>query len=148
MLCNPVMKYHLYLRIFIKWSLLNLIRKFKFRDKMIGSEYMSNTFEAYLVANEILCIKLPSAYTLVQNDMVEWKKRHLLEVIRALLIKMNVRKARLSDGILTTTFLINQMPSRISRGKSPIQVLRPSAWLFLILPKVFGCVWFVHIQTQ
>lgn len=71
MLCNPVMKYHLYLRIFIKWSLLNLIRKFKFRDKMIGSEYMSNTFEAYLVANEILCIKLPSAYTLVQNDMVE-----------------------------------------------------------------------------
>ena len=64
------------------------------------------------------------------------------------MIEMNVPKAYWLDGVLTTTFLINRMPSKVLGGKSPLQTLVPEVLLFLIPPKVFGCKCFAHVPKS
>jgi hypothetical protein len=48
---------------------------------------------------------------LQQNGISERKNRHLLEVTRTLLFQNNVPKFYWSDVVLTTTYLINRLPS-------------------------------------
>lgn len=88
------------------------------------------------------------AYTPEQNGIAERKNRHLLEVVRSLMIEMNMPKAYWSDGVLTGAFLINRMPSKVLGGKSPSQTLLPEVQLFPIPPKVFERTYFVQITKQ
>lgn len=81
--------------------------------------------------------------------MVETKKnKHLLEVSRALLFTMNVPKTFGADAVQTAIFLINKMPTRVFRFKSPIEVLLSPTHLFPIPPKVFGCISYVHVDKS
>ena len=82
----------------------------------------------------------------------EKKNRHLLEVARSLLFQMIVPKTYWEEAILTTTFLINRMPSRVIDFKSPVDVLLKFFPNFkdieTLPPKIFGCVSFIHIPKQ
>ncbi|RVW35033.1 Retrovirus-related Pol polyprotein from transposon TNT 1-94 [Vitis vinifera] len=83
---------------------------------------------------------------------LERKNRHLMEVARSLMIASNVPKQLWGEAILTTTYLINRMPSRILQFKTPCQILL-AAYPFAriissILVKVFGCTAFVHIHKS
>lgn len=68
-------------------------------------------------------------------------------VTRCLLQGMYVPKPFWHMTVLTATYLINHVPSRILGGKSPVSVLQPEKPLFSIPPKVFGCVCFVQNRS-
>ncbi|RVW60619.1 Copia protein [Vitis vinifera] len=114
-------------------------------------EYYHNILGSYLLENGIVhqssCIDTPQ-----QNGVAERKNRHLMEVARSLMIASNVPKQLWGEAVLTATYLINRMPSRILQFKTPCQILLaayPSARIISsILIKVFGCTAFVHIHKS
>ena len=87
-----------------------------------------------------------------QNGIVERKNRHLLEIIRALILQMNVPKSFWGEVVLTATFLINRLASQILNYSSPIETLSRFFPKFdgynHLSPKIFGCVAFVHIHAH
>ena len=76
--------------------------------------------------------------------LVERKNHHLAEVARSLLFTMNVPKFFWGEAVLTTTFLINRMPSSVLQFRTPLTFLPGSSRVSSLPPKVFGCVCFVH----
>ena len=90
--------------------------------------------------------------TLQQNGVDEQKNRHLLEVARSVLFSMNVPKQYWGEAILTATYLINRMPSRVLQFKIPCQVLLSvfphTRLISSIPPKIFGSPAFVRIESQ
>ena len=116
-----------------------------------GTEYFNTILGDFLNKNGIIhqssCID-----TLQQNGIAERKNRHLLEVARALMFTTNMPKSFWGDTILTSTYLINRMPSRILSFETPINQLRkffPSSRISSNLPlKVFGCTAFVHVHAH
>ena len=62
------------------------------------------------------------------------------------MIQMNVPKSFCSYGVLTATYLMNRLPSRVLDFKCPIEVLQGKT-PYLSHLKIFGCTYFVHIST-
>jgi transposase InsO family protein len=111
-----------------------------------GSEYMSSNLETYFreqgIIHQTTCVDTPQ-----QNGVAEQENRHLLEVTRSPILDTHVPKFYWGDPLLTATYLINRMPSRILDFKTPLKVLSPPFSTSKgISPKVFGCVCFVHIH--
>nr|KYP62612.1 Retrovirus-related Pol polyprotein from transposon TNT 1-94 [Cajanus cajan] len=112
-----------------------------------GIEYVNHEFLNFLSHNgidhELTCVNTPQ-----QNGVVERKNCHLLEVVRALLFQMFIPKTYWGEAVLTFTYLINRLLTRILNGISPIESLLsfvPSSPLVSSLPnQVFGCIIFVH----
>uniref|UniRef100_A0A2N9GB44 Integrase catalytic domain-containing protein n=1 Tax=Fagus sylvatica TaxID=28930 RepID=A0A2N9GB44_FAGSY len=72
------------------------------------------------------------------------KNGPILAIARALMLQMNVPKLFWADAVLTAAYLLNRMPSRILKGKSPFEMFFPGKNPFSVPPRVFGCVSFVH----
>ncbi|EOY17116.1 Cysteine-rich RLK (RECEPTOR-like protein kinase) 8 [Theobroma cacao] len=83
-----------------------------------------------------------------QNGIAERKNRHLLETARALMFTTHVPKHFWGEAVLTASYLINRLPSRVLRFKTLLSILLetyPQTRLYTFLsPKVFGCTSFVH----
>lgn len=92
------------------------------------------------IIHQTSCVDTPA-----QNGVAERKNRHLLEVARSLMFTMGVPKHYWGDAVLTAAYLINRMPSRVLDYyyKTPLEVLQGTS-SYLVPPKVFGCVCFVH----
>ena len=107
-----------------------------------GIEYINKGFSNFLSEHGILhqtsCPDTPP-----QNGVAERKNRHILEVARSLMFTMNVPKFLWSEAVMTATYLINRMPSRVMGMKSPCEMLMGEN-TFLVPPKVFGCTCFVR----
>jgi hypothetical protein len=107
-----------------------------------GIEYVNNEFMSYIsyqgIIHQTTCRGTPP-----QNGVTERKNRHLLEVARSLMFQMNVPKYLWSEAMMTATYLINCMPSRILGMKLPTELLLGQRE-FKIPPRVFGCVFFVR----
>ena len=110
---------------------------------------MSGTLQKYFHTHGIIH-QTTCAYTPLQNGVAERKNRHLLEVTRALLFTASVPKSHWGDALLTATYLINRTPSRVLDFKRPLEVLFSSvpSSNFIIPPRVFGCICFVHLHGQ
>ena len=116
-----------------------------------GKEYFKNILGKFLEAEGIVhqssCIDTPQ-----QNGVAERKNKHLLEVARSLMFTTNVPKYLWGDAILTATFLINRMPTRVLGYKTPLetfQTLYPQNRLITDLPlRIFGCSSFVHVHAH
>jgi len=93
---------------------------------------------SYGIEHQTTCVNTPE-----QNSVAERKNRHLLEVARSLMFTMNVPKFLWGEAIKTATYLINRMPLRVLDYKTPAECLLKSN-VFVVSPKVFGCVCFVH----
>ena len=114
-------------------------------------EYFNSVLGPFFSTHGILhyssCIITPQ-----QNGVAERKNRHLLEVARSIMFQNNVPKHFWGDAILTATFLINRMPSKILKFKAPLDVLKqqfPENRYFSTSPlKVFGCTCFVHVHSH
>jgi hypothetical protein len=83
--------------------------------------------------------------------VAERKNRHILETARALLFGAQVPSRHWDDSVTTAVYLLNRMPSKTLDFKTPLQVLSRHVTLpsiLLLLPRVFGCVTFVHIHKH
>ena len=112
-----------------------------------GREYYNSELGSYLqkhgIVHQSSCVNTPQ-----QNGVAERKNRHLLEVARSLMIATNVPHHFWGDAVLTATYLINRMPSRVLNYNTPQTTLQnsfPNTRLITSLPfKIFGCTAFVH----
>jgi IS30 family transposase len=86
-----------------------------------GKEYFNKALRKYFLEKGIVhqssCNDTPQ-----QNGIVERKNKHLLEVARALCFTNKVPKYLWGEVILTATYLINRMPTRVLNFKTPLQV--------------------------
>lgn len=114
-------------------------------------DYFNSILGEFLAQEGIVhlssCVDTPQ-----QNGIAERKNRHLLEVARSLMFSMNVPKLFWGQAVLTATYLINRMPSRVLKFQTPCQTLLKSfpttRLISTIPPKIFGCSVFVHINQQ
>jgi transposase InsO family protein len=107
-----------------------------------GGEYVNDEFRSFLSAEGIVH-QTSCADTPPQNGVAERKNRHILEVTRSLMYTMNVPKFLWSEAVMTATYLINRMPSRILGMKTPYEMVFGKNE-FIVPPKVFGCTCFVR----
>ena len=93
------------------------------------------------------CVDTPQ-----QNGIAERKNKHLLEVARAIMFSMNVLKCLFGQAVLTTSYLINRMPTRVLKYNTPLNCFKrffPLSRIYSDLPlKVFGCIAFVHVPNN
>lgn len=114
-------------------------------------DYFNQTLTSYCqkegIIHESSCVKTPQ-----QNGVAERKNGHLLDQTRALLFQRNVPKHFWGEAVLTATYLINRLPTRMLGFKSPMEMLStfyPSISISNnLVPRIFGCVSFVHIHSQ
>jgi hypothetical protein len=108
-----------------------------------AKEYTSRSFDSYLYYKGIIH-QTSYAHIPQQNGVVERKNRRLLDVTHCLLSHLHVPKHFWTDGVLTTCYLVNKMPSSVLEGASSHSLLYTSSSLFSLPLKVFGCVCYVH----
>ena len=117
-----------------------------------AKEYFTSSLSTYLQNHGIIhissCVDTPQ-----QHGVAERKNRHLLEVAWCLMFSSNVPNYFWEEAILTTTYLINRMPSRVLTFQSPHQLLlkkfpHTRAASSDLPLKVFGCTTFVHVYPQ
>jgi transposase InsO family protein len=122
--------------------------QFNKRIKILQSD---NTLEYTQLVVDSFCVdrgiihQTSCPRTSQQNGVVERKHRHLLDVARTLLFHMHVPKHFWGDAVLTACRLINRMPSVFLNNKSLFSLLYPDCAPFLLTPRLFGCVAFVHV---
>ena len=109
-----------------------------------AKEYLLEPFQSFMLQHGILHQTSCVDDTPSQNGVAERNNRHLLEIARALLFKMNVPKRFWVNAMSTTCFLINRMISSVLNWITPYHQLFPNNLLFSIDPKVFGCTCFVR----
>ncbi|CAN1770862.1 Retrovirus-related Pol polyprotein from transposon TNT 1-94 [Linum perenne] len=115
-------------------------------------DYFNASLGSFLKQHGIIhassCVDTPQ-----QNGIAERKNRHLLEVARASMFTHQVPKYLWGEAVLTATYLINRLPSRVLKYRTPRQVLLEhfphlSRYTSNLAPKVFGCTAFIHIAPQ
>ena len=111
------------------------------------NQTLSPFFEKEGIIHQSSCVDTPQ-----QNGVAERKNRHFLEITRALLFQNHVPKSYWGEAILTSTYLINRLPSRVINFKSPLNYLLEffpkNNFYSKIPPKVFGCASYIHIHKQ
>ncbi|RVW45480.1 Retrovirus-related Pol polyprotein from transposon TNT 1-94 [Vitis vinifera] len=117
-----------------------------------AKEYFTSSLSTYLQNHGIIHIS-SCVDTSQQNGVAERKNRHLLEVARCLMFSSNVPNYFWGETILTATYLINRMPSRVLTFQSPRQLFlqqfpHTHAASSDLPLKVFGCTAFVHVYPQ
>lgn len=82
-----------------------------------GGKYLYREFSSFLdtsgITHQTTCPGTPK-----QNGIVELKNKHLLEIARALMFTIDVRRTFWSEAIQTAAYLINRMPSRVFSQKA------------------------------
>lgn len=77
--------------------------------------------------------------TLEQNSVGERKHQHLLNVARVLMFQSGISLDFWGDCVLTASFLINKLPSKVLKDQSPYQKLTSKVPDYHSL-KTFGCL--------
>lgn len=115
-----------------------------------GGEYVNHEFQTYFtdhgLRHETSCSQTPQ-----QNGVAERKNRHLLETARALLIGANMPQLFWDSAVTTAVHLINRLPSKILKFRTPLQELGthvPLPSSLIISPRVYGCTAFVHLHKN
>ncbi|RVW72225.1 Retrovirus-related Pol polyprotein from transposon RE2 [Vitis vinifera] len=102
-----------------------------------GGEYLSTEFQAFLASKGIIhqrsCPSTPQ-----QNGVAECKNRHLLDVVRTLLLESSVPSMFWVEALKTATHLINRLPSQVLHMESPYFRLFAKQPSYDHL-RIFGC---------
>ena len=110
-----------------------------------GKEYLNKILGKFFLEKGIVH---QSSYkdTPQQNGITERKNKHLLEV--AILFSKNITKYLWGEAILTATYLINRMPSRILNFQTLLNFFKTLYPISRLTSKItlkdFGCIAFVH----
>ena len=82
-----------------------------------------------------------------QNGVVERKHKHLLEVSRASLLQSSLPIKFWGECVLTAAYLINRMPTKVLKGKTPYELLHGQPPSFDHL-RSFGCLCYMGTPKQ
>jgi hypothetical protein len=101
-----------------------------------GGEYTSTQFKTFLGQNGIFQ-RLTCPHTSQQNGIAERKHRHIVEMGLTLLAQSGLPTKFWVESFLTSTYLINRLPTKVLHNESPFSKLfgKPPDYSFL---KVFG----------
>lgn len=83
-------------------------------------------------------------HTPQQNDVVERKHQHLLEIARALRFEAGLPVKFWGECINTTTYILKRLPSKAIKNKTPYEVLFEKEPCYDHM-RVFGCL--VYAKT-
>ena len=83
------------------------------------NQILSTYFQLQGILHDSSCVNTPQ-----QNGVVERKNWHLLNTTRALLFQGNAPKSYWGEVVLTPTYPINRIFSRVLDNKSPVEVLK------------------------
>lgn len=115
-----------------------------------GGEYKSSElkhfFEVEGIINQTTCSNTPQ-----QNGVAERKNRHLLEVVRAILIEAHMPLSYWGEAIAFAVYSINRTPSRSIAYKTPFKALSDVVIAPTVpnLPlRIFGFVVFIHLHKH
>jgi hypothetical protein len=108
-----------------------------------GEEYMSHAFQSFLQQKGILS-QCSCPYTPQQNGVAKCNNRHILNVVRTLMLESSVPPRFWVEAISMAIYLINRLPFPTLHLDSPY------SRLFGVPPDynslhVFCCVCFVHL---
>ena len=84
-------------------------------------------------------------HTHQQNGSVERKHRHIVETGLTLLANASVPFSYWDEAFLTSTYLINCLPSLVTKNKSPLEILYHKTPDYNFL-KTFGCACWPHLR--
>lgn len=96
----------------------------------------SNFFQDKEIIHQRSC-----PYTLQRNGVVERKHKYLLETARALLFQSKLPIRFWGECILTATYIINRLPTKLLQDKSPYELLYQRKPIYSHL-RSFGCLCF------
>lgn len=103
-----------------------------------GGEYMSHDFLDFLRHKGIVSQR-SCPYTPQQNGLAERKNRHLLDVVRTLLLETSVPSKFWVEALATAVYLINRLPSKLLNMESPFYRLHAKHPSYVDL-HTFGCL--------
>ena len=139
------MKYSLVLKTFICWLLINSQLILKLSDQTMTPNTCPKTCHIIYVLIAY-CIKLvvlghPNKMEFLNEKIAIYLKNSCYNVT------IEYSKSLWSYGVLTTTSLINPLPSHVLDFKSLLEVLQVTSPDLAHL-KVFGCTCFVHLPSS
>lgn len=106
-----------------------------------GAEFKLDSFFANNgITHQLSCVETS------QNAVVERKHQHLLVVARSLMFQASLPLKFWEEAILTTTYLINRIPTPVLNNKSPYEPLFNKIPYYNNL-WVFGCLYFASTLT-
>ena len=108
-----------------------------------GGEYMSHQFQNFPNTHDILSQR-SCPYTPQQNEVAEWKNRHLLDTVRSLLLESSVPAKFWLEALATAVYLINHLPSPRLSNQTPYFRLFHTDPTYTHL-RIFDCMCFVHL---
>ena len=111
-----------------------------------GGEYMSHDFQAFLQKKGIISQR-SCPYTPQHNGVAERKNRHLLDMVRTLLLEASVPPRFWVEALSTSVYMINRLPSQQLNFDSPYFRLFGMQPNYHML-HTFGCVFFVHLPSH
>uniref|UniRef100_A0A2N9GH48 Integrase catalytic domain-containing protein n=1 Tax=Fagus sylvatica TaxID=28930 RepID=A0A2N9GH48_FAGSY len=95
-------------------------------------EYTESSFQEFLTSRGIIhqtsCVRTPQ-----QNGIAERKNGPILAIARALMLQMHVPKLFWADAVLTATYLLNRMPSRVLKVETNLILVHTNASFSVIL---------------
>lgn len=112
-----------------------------------GGEFTSGDMMEFYNKKGIL-LETSCPHTPQQNGVVERKHRHLLETARALRFEANLPKRFWGECVLTAAYIINRLPSKVLKNKTPYELIWDEKPDYGIL-RIFGClVFFKNNNTK
>nr|GEW97562.1 putative ribonuclease H-like domain-containing protein [Tanacetum cinerariifolium] len=115
-------------------------------NRRLGHPFMKLFFQSKGIVHQTTCPHTPK-----QNGVAEWKKRLVLEMTKALIIMSHVPKSFWPEALATATYMINRLPTKILKMKTPLETLSEYTTIpqpLTLYPKVFRCIVFAHIPKS
>ncbi|OMO87137.1 Integrase, catalytic core [Corchorus capsularis] len=111
-----------------------------------GPEFQSNCMLDYYKEHGIV-LQTSCTDTPQQNGVVERKHRYVLETARALRFQANLPIRFWGECVLTATYIINRLPSKVINNKTPFEMLFGKKPEYDHL-RVFGCLVYAHDNSK
>ncbi|KAJ0845734.1 putative RNA-directed DNA polymerase [Helianthus annuus] len=115
-----------------------------------GGEFVNTSMKQFFKTKGLIH-QTSCAHTPEQNGVSERKNRIILEMTRALLIESQVPKSFWPEAVATSVYLLNRLPTKALKFKTPLDCLSKSASIphpLTLEPRIFGCTTFVHIPNR